>query len=333
MPGYEPKPDGWEPGDPRTPIPAHVVEAEREIVRECYRRLLAGDSGGSVARDLNARGSRGLQGKAWTLTTLLQMLRRPAVAGLLAHNGEIVGKVAGVEPIVSEEEWARLNALVDSRRRGRPPGRVHPFSGLIFCECGQKMFGRPRKSTAGPYEDGSPRREYRCRPTFTGAGCGGRNHIDARVLETAIRTAVKEALADPDLAERIAARAARVKGERDRIEEELADLEQMGRNLAGKTARWGEERVDAAMEPILLREQVLKAELATLEKPETRAGAAEDVARDYDTAEATGDFDTMRSMFLTAFPHMVLTMPIGWNDHRTERFLWDGKPKTAAKAG
>jgi hypothetical protein len=48
-------------GDPnrtgvtRTP-PAAWIEAEREIVRDCYPRLLPGESVTAVVGDLNARG-------------------------------------------------------------------------------------------------------------------------------------------------------------------------------------------------------------------------------------------------------------------------------------
>jgi len=57
MAGYLPKEDDWEYGDPRTPADKAVVNAERDVIRECYRRLLAGEITISpLARELNARG-------------------------------------------------------------------------------------------------------------------------------------------------------------------------------------------------------------------------------------------------------------------------------------
>src|SRR6266511_204551 len=56
MPGWAATPAGWEPGDGRERVPVEQVAAEREGVREGYRRLLAGESLGSVVADLTARG-------------------------------------------------------------------------------------------------------------------------------------------------------------------------------------------------------------------------------------------------------------------------------------
>src|SRR6266508_2304164 len=125
MPGFAPTPEGWEPGDARERVPDERVTAEQEIVRECYRRLLAGETLTSVVADLNRRGVTTVTGGRWTAPTLGRSLRRAALAGLREHNGQVVGTLAGVDPVVSRAEWERLCALFDGRRRGRPAGRVH----------------------------------------------------------------------------------------------------------------------------------------------------------------------------------------------------------------
>jgi DNA invertase Pin-like site-specific DNA recombinase len=181
LPGWLPKPEGWEPGDPRAAVPDEVVKAEQAVVRECYRRLLAGEPLAALVRDLNTRRIRSVRGERWTRGHLSRSLCRPAMAGLLGHNGVVVGALAGVVPVVSREEWERLCALFAARRRGRPPGRVHLLSGILLCgRCGARMSGVPRRMTT-PYPDGSPRREYRCRVHSDGGGCG-RNFIDALCL-------------------------------------------------------------------------------------------------------------------------------------------------------
>nr|MDT0664782.1 recombinase family protein [Micromonospora sp. DSM 115978] len=83
LPRWEPKPPGWEPGDARVPVPAEVIEAEREVVRDCYRRLLAGETTVSgLAWELNAAGVLTVQGKQWSRTSLVDSLTRPSLAGL-----------------------------------------------------------------------------------------------------------------------------------------------------------------------------------------------------------------------------------------------------------
>jgi site-specific DNA recombinase len=325
LPGYQPKPDGWEKGDPLTPVPVEVVEAERDIVRECYRRLLAGETVSAVVRDLNERGIASPRGLHWTRGHLPKLLMRPALAGLLAHNGEIVGELVGVKAVVSREEWERLCATFAARKRGRPAGRVHLLSGLMFCgTCGAPMRGHPRKSST-PYPDGSPRREYRCRSLDgNGNGCRG-VYIDALAAETSVEQAVKSRLRDPRNAERLAKLAATVREERSRIEAEIRRLDEQANTLAEKTAAWGVERVDRAMAPLLRRIDALKSDLAALDEPDTAHAAAEDAEREWDEAKAAGDIERLRSMVKRALPRMALTPRVGNQDHRPERFDWNGK--------
>nr|MDT0663722.1 recombinase family protein [Micromonospora sp. DSM 115978] len=146
MPGWEPAPPGWEVGDPRTPVAASVVEAERAVIRECYQRLLAGEAQiAPLAWDLNARGIRTVSGGLWTRNILRRTLVRPALAGLIEVRGEILGRARSGEPVVSEEDWRRLCAVLEARKRGRPAGRRHPLSGLMTCgRCGFRLFAFTR---------------------------------------------------------------------------------------------------------------------------------------------------------------------------------------------
>ena len=47
-----------------------------------------------------------------------------------------------VEPIVPEALWKQCNDLLQDREGKRPPGPkpTHPFAGILFCGCGQKMY-------------------------------------------------------------------------------------------------------------------------------------------------------------------------------------------------
>jgi hypothetical protein len=81
MPGVGPKPAGWEQGDPPPAESAERVEAEREIVREAYRRLLGGTTSVvQLAVELNGRGQDGeraalpvADGQHWTYFALARI--------------------------------------------------------------------------------------------------------------------------------------------------------------------------------------------------------------------------------------------------------------------
>lgn len=335
MPGWLPAPPGWEPGDPREPMPAEVVQAERAVVKECYRRILAGEPLMRVVADLDTRGIRNQHGKRWTAAGLGRSLCRPALAGLVAHGGKIIGALADGQAgadgsVVSREQWERMCGLFASRRRGRPAGQgPHLLSGLLRCgRCGNTMQGRPLSHLA-PYEDGSPRREYRCR---WAAGTPGQDRrrgcakvgIDAVIAELAVAEATKRRLGDPRRAERIAAHLSTVREERGKLSAELSALNESADTLAGKVAAWGVQRVDKAMEPILTRITAINAELGELDEPEDGHVAAADAARAWDDAMAAEDWSTLRAMVRRAFPKLTVRPQARRGDHSVDRFDFDG---------
>lgn len=321
-------PADWEPGDPRPWIPDEQVERERDLIRSSYRDLLtAGRKVAEVLRDLNAKGVPGPTGGRWTRPSYHHVLTRPNVAGLAAFNGEIIGTLTGVEPIVTREEWERMCAYFASRPRGRPAGVQHPLARTMRCGiCGMWMSGTLRMS-APPYPDGSRYREYRCSRNGRAHGpkpCGG-NPIDARVVEAAVETAVKAALGDPRRAERMSQRITQTRKRRAKLEAERDRLDHDANNLALKTAKWGEQRVDLAMEPILERINEINEELARLDEPEDIGAAIEDVTRTWDEAMVNKDYDTIRTMTRRAFLQLTIKPATKRGDYSTERIDWYGE--------
>ncbi|MEV7428294.1 recombinase family protein [Nocardioides sp. NPDC092400] len=110
---------------------------EADELRGMVRRVLDGDSLGSILRDLNERGVRTTRGGTWGYTSLRSLLLRERNAGRMVHRGQVIGKAAW-EPIVSETEHdAVVAVLSDPTRRTTPgPGRRHLLSGLAKCHCG-----------------------------------------------------------------------------------------------------------------------------------------------------------------------------------------------------
>lgn len=131
------------------PDPAKV-----ELVREMYRRYLAGDGLIKIAKWLNAIGERTQKGKAFSNRTVEYILRNPVYIGKLrwtpgkwlARNFDDPDAIIADgehEAIVEMEVWERVqerNRTIRSARsyNARPPESVkHWLSGVVRCSsCG-----------------------------------------------------------------------------------------------------------------------------------------------------------------------------------------------------
>src|SRR5581483_9334453 len=123
-------------------------------------RVLAGENQDHIVVDLDQRRITTSTGGQWSRESLKQLLLRSRNAGQIVHNGVVVGHLPG-ESILDDGTWERLNTLFASRRRGRPISDVYLCSGLVYCNCGHQLTGRPRTGHK-PYPDGEVRRQYWC---------------------------------------------------------------------------------------------------------------------------------------------------------------------------
>jgi site-specific DNA recombinase len=156
-----PIPYGWEITE-GTPL---IVEADAKEIRQAFSATIAGESIGSIVRDLNERGVPTRRGQKWTSTAVRNLLLRPTYAGLAAYRGEIVGK-STFPAIVSEDEWRTATAiLTNPARRTQTDSRVkHLLAGLLRCGfCGAPM---QISSRAGGTSDA--RFYYKCRTRGAG---------------------------------------------------------------------------------------------------------------------------------------------------------------------
>lgn len=127
------------------------------VVQRIVRDLLSGATMTGEARTLTAEGvctpadhyraQRGLQplGRRWRTTPLRNLLTSPALLGRVHHDGELVRDDEGqpiqfAEPLVSLDEWDRIQAFVQGNRDARKDDRrseTSLLSGLAFCfACG-----------------------------------------------------------------------------------------------------------------------------------------------------------------------------------------------------
>ncbi|MCZ4560704.1 recombinase family protein [Rhodococcus sp. IEGM 1401] len=133
-------------------------ESTAPIVREAAERVLTGESLRSIGLDFQGRGLRTANGtERWHGYTIRNMVMRPAYAGFRVHKGTLIR--GSWEPILSEEEHARLKAvLTDPIRtahipRGTPPRYL--LSGIAKCGvCGIPLYksanhGRPIYKCSG----------------------------------------------------------------------------------------------------------------------------------------------------------------------------------------
>jgi DNA invertase Pin-like site-specific DNA recombinase len=133
----------------------HPVEAE--LVRKGYETILGGGSLSGLAREWNAKGCYGRNGKPWTATTMSLFLRSPRNAGLRAHNNIIVGP-GNWPALVDETTWRATQAMLEdpARKPGPKTVRKHFLTGVLRCgKC------RDGGRIAG-YHAAKGQQQYRC---------------------------------------------------------------------------------------------------------------------------------------------------------------------------
>ena len=254
--GYEvvaPAPGAKEAGERR------VVAAEADIVRRIFRDYAAGKSPRHIARDLNAEGIPGPEGRPWIDTTIRGQVDRGT--GLL-NNTLYVGrlswnrcsyikdprtgrKAARVNPqeqwevvevpelrIIDNELWERVKARQGEARiemgkddAGNALNRLHRsaflLSGLLTCGC-----------CGGGYTIIGKDR-YGC-ATRRGKGtCDNGKTIDRHRIEARVLAALKDRLLTPDFVEEfvrtfeeeLAAYQRQALGAQARLQKDLTDVE------------------------------------------------------------------------------------------------------------
>jgi DNA invertase Pin-like site-specific DNA recombinase len=176
-----------------------VVPDEAAAIVRASADILAGVSLHAVTRSWNARGVLTTTGNRWTPREVSRVLRRPRNAGLMEHQGKVLG-TAEWPPIVDEETWRGVCAILSDPARKTTPGpeRRWLLSGIAECSvCGDgtaviasKMGGHGRPM----------RPVYRCRSRQD-----GRKHIarDVAALDAYVTELALERLRLPDLAQAV----------------------------------------------------------------------------------------------------------------------------------
>lgn len=207
-------------------------DSEVALVREAAKRLMAGESASTIAKDWNARGFATAQGAArgWSAPAVYSILRNPRIAGLRTYKGEVVAD-GNWPAILARDEWEALQGRI---RRTARVGRTATslLAGIVRCSrCSSPMWTSWRANKRGEKV-----RRYSCFNRPGTPGCGKTAVVAEPVDELAAETVIA-VLAGPKLAQ--ARRRAGGRGHtRDRdAAKELAHAENKLEELAVDHAR------------------------------------------------------------------------------------------------
>lgn len=289
-------PFGWDSIRVNDDTKKLVLNAEQAAVIEWGSyAVLRGVPLAEIGREWSRRGVLNRSGKPWNTVTVGAVLRRARNAGLMLHQGRIVetGRPDGKaewEPIISEDVWRAVVAVLDDpARRSAPGGTARRWlgSGIYLCGailedggmCGSDM--RSATTTSRGLHDDPNRRSrtvYRCRRAVS-------SHLarDAVNLDAYVESVLIARLSRPDVRAWLAA-------------EEPPDVEATRARLGKEQAELGEWRRLAEageIEPVsfaraekgaLARIAAIKQELAASETTPLLADLveAEDVAALWD---------------------------------------------------
>lgn len=236
-----------------------IVEAQAAIVRECYQRVLAGESGPTIGGDLEARGIPSKRGGRWA-AGVWRIVTSPTYRGEFQASGPD-GPAIAVPPIVDDVLWyAAQDAMKRAGRRGLDRTKhAYLVAKLARCGCcGDPIWTAP----ASPFKAGGKLRRayYTCPsrryPRHGRARCE-LGYLFVEEIDRRVWAAVVEVLSSPTMV-------ARALGLRDEL---AADGGLVTEDLRGYQSRL--ERLAAASAAILERfrrglipEAVMDTELA-----------------------------------------------------------------------
>lgn len=130
--GFSPekRQDGW--------YLVHNEDEKRILREEIIPRALAHQSARSIASALNSAGLQTRKGRPWHVQSVLSILRNRALLGQHEHKGRLVVDEDGLpvqrgKPLVTADEWAKIQAALSSRSIRTGERNQDPLSGVLTC--------------------------------------------------------------------------------------------------------------------------------------------------------------------------------------------------------
>lgn len=209
--------------DHKTPDPD-----EKAAVESACRMLLGGGTISGVAREWTKLGIRSAQApygplprNPWSRASIREILLNPRIAGLSVYRSEIVAK-GDWTPLVPEETWRAVAAILQDPGRKPPRGVRTLLGGLAACPCGNGITSSV--SHLGQHV-------YRCTPQSRNGRPGPHVARQAAPVDAWVTGAVLELLSRPDAAGLLTA--PKVRADVTALREEAAAIRQRMNDLAG----------------------------------------------------------------------------------------------------
>jgi site-specific DNA recombinase len=150
-----------------------IKDPERfPLIRRMFEEALAGMPVPRIKRMANDQWNfrtpvrKCLGGQPIALSWLYKVLRSPFYAGLILWDGKTYP--GAHEPVVTIDEFDRVQAIIHKRGKAKPKTKVFAFTGLMHCgECGMLVTAESKVNRFGThyvyYHCTKRRSDYRCR--------------------------------------------------------------------------------------------------------------------------------------------------------------------------
>lgn len=237
-----------------------VIPEEADIIRECARRVIDGESLSSVMHWLNNKGVKPPKAAKWERTSLRNVLRAPHIAGRRYYKGVDVGP-ANHGPILDEATWIAVKLKLETNKAAPNSNRgKYLLAGIALCGlCDSRLWSSSRTQRGIQY------RYYACLPKVEG-GCR-KVHRSLPKLDEHVTRVITGYLSREDV------RAQLISGSAPRIEETMEverDLKAVEEQLVNIAVELADKTDDIGRRQFRAADARLREKLTTLQQRKAR---------------------------------------------------------------
>ncbi|MDX3579408.1 recombinase family protein [Streptomyces sp. FL07-04A] len=254
-----------------------VRENQRQVILEIYKRVVEdGEPYSTICDDFNARGiaspagermsdrrkKNGTSVPVWRGRTITNILRSETILGWKCEEVKVPGKKYGVsqailtsegkvrmaDPILTDDEWAKLQDEMNGRPGAarRSTKNTTAYRGVVLCGgCGKNLYlFNPERQQGKPV--------YRCNKSANRDSCGKGYAFRAEKVEELVETMILGTIGDFPMHERHYVKGSNNSQRLREIEEYVTELQRSlrpgGKNSSGFAKKATEEEIAALYE-------------------------------------------------------------------------------------